>query len=72
MRFSIADRVSVLKDEKMWSIHFLVNTINQDELIRLMVGREISSTFPYRHGFQDNPVVLSLHMKTKDILGHKF
>jgi ribose transport system ATP-binding protein len=57
--FSIADRVSVLKDGKIVGT-FLVNTINQDELIRLMVGREISSTFPYRHNFQDNPVVLSL------------
>lgn len=57
--FSIADRVSVLKDGKMVGT-FSVNSINQDELIRLMIGREISSTFSYRQNFQENPVILSL------------
>ncbi len=58
--FSIADRVSILKDGKFVGT-FSVTSINQEDLIRLMIGREISGTFPYRQNAKDNPIILSLH-----------
>jgi len=45
--FRIADRVSVLRDGKYIRSLNVVDT-NKSELIRLMVGRDLSETFPQR------------------------
>ena len=43
--FTLADRVTVLRDGQTVSTH-PVSMVNETELIRLMVGREISQLFP--------------------------
>lgn len=45
--FAIADRVSVLRDGKYIDTKYTADT-NQDDLIRMMVGREIRDIFPPR------------------------
>ncbi len=46
--FQIADRVTVLRDGTHVATHAM-SEVNQSELIRLMVGREISAVFPKQH-----------------------
>lgn len=43
----IADRVTVLRDGSTIGTH-LIKDVNRDELIQLMVGRELSAVFPKR------------------------
>jgi rhamnose transport system ATP-binding protein len=45
--FQIADRVSVLRDGRLIATRMIAET-NKNELIRLMVGRELSAVFPTR------------------------
>lgn len=54
----IADRVTVLRDGAVVGTHAM-NEINRDELIRLMVGRELQSALPARQN-ESGPVVLEL------------
>jgi ribose transport system ATP-binding protein len=53
--FEIADRVSVLKDGQLMGTKS-IEDIDKDELIRMMVGREIENYFPQRP--KRNPRVL--------------
>ncbi|HEU0185850.1 MAG TPA: sugar ABC transporter ATP-binding protein, partial [Blastocatellia bacterium] len=45
--FKIADRVTVLRDGEIVATRTM-NEVNQAEMIRLMVGRELSAVFPKR------------------------
>ena len=56
--FSLADRVTVLRDGESVGTS-RIGDINEAGLIRMMVGREISSIFPPAEG-EPGPVVLSL------------
>jgi ABC-type sugar transport system ATPase subunit len=54
--FALADRITVLKDGK------LVGTLptretNQDAVVRMMVGRELSQLFPGRDGVKNEPIL---------------
>ncbi len=79
--FEVTDRVSVMRDGE------LITTINtadssRDELVKLMVGRELKETFPVREMKPDSDVLLevkhlsgngltdiSFHVKKGEILG---
>lgn len=56
--FQISDRVSVLRDGKFIKT-VPTSQVDRDELIRLMVGREVSDTYPKRD-FTPGDVVLEL------------
>ena len=56
--FSVADRVSVLKDGELVGT-FAVRDLDHDRLIRSMVGRELKELFPVRRPFAGESVVLS-------------
>jgi ribose transport system ATP-binding protein len=58
--FSIADRVSVLKDGALVGT-WRVADIDRDSLVRSMVGRELTDAFPRRARPAGAPVVLSAH-----------
>lgn len=60
--FTISDRVSVMRDGKYIATRNTSET-NKDELIKLMVGRELSETYPQRPQ-NDNSTILSLHNLT--------
>ena len=62
--FQISDRVSVLRDGKFIKT-VMTNEVDRDELIRLMVGREVSDTYPKRD-FVPGEVVLEL----RDVCGN--
>ena len=62
--FQISDRVSVLRDGKFLKT-VMTNEVDRDELIRLMVGREVSDTYPKRD-FAPGEVVLEL----RDVCGN--
>lgn len=62
--FQISDRVSVLRDGKFIKT-VMTNDVDRDELIRLMVGREVSDTYPKRD-FAPGEVVLEL----RDVCGN--
>ena len=62
--FQISDRVSVLRDGKFIKT-VMTNEVDRDELIRLMVGREVSDTYPKRD-FAPGEVVLEL----RDVCGN--
>src|SRR5437763_5827316 len=47
--FSLADRVTVLRDGESVGCN-RVDDLNETQLIKLMVGREISQIFPEREG----------------------
>jgi len=79
--FSMCDRVSVMRDGELLQTLNVADT-NQDELIRLMIGRELVDTFPGRreHEFGETALELkhvtgnglkdiSLHVKKGEILG---
>ena len=55
----IADRVTVLRDGSTIGTH-LIKDIDRDELIQLMVGRELSAVFP-KTTVELRDVVLELH-----------
>jgi len=57
--FEVTDRVSVMRDGE------LITTIDtadssRDELVRLMVGRELKETFPEREVKKDNEIILEV------------
>ena len=54
----VADRVSVLRDGRMIDTR-LMGDIDRQELISLMVGRELSAVFPKKH-VEPGKVVLEL------------
>lgn len=56
--FQIADRVSVLRDGKYITTQN-IGDIDKNELIRLMVGRTLSETYP-EHNFVSDEVVMSV------------
>lgn len=56
--FELADRVTVLRDGKFIKT-LMVNETNEDQLIRLMVGRNINQFFPVRD-FKGEEVALEL------------
>lgn len=56
--FQISDRVSVLRDGRFIKT-VMTKEVDRDELIRLMVGREVSDTYPKRD-FAPGEVVLEL------------
>lgn len=62
--FQISDRVSVLRDGRFIKT-VMTNDVDRDELIRLMVGREVSDTYPKRD-FAPGEVVLEL----RDVCGN--
>lgn len=62
--FQISDRVSVLRDGRFIKT-VMTNEVDRDELIRLMVGREVSDTYPKRD-FAPGGVVLEL----RDVCGN--
>ena len=62
--FQISDRVSVLRDGRFIKT-VMTNEVDRDELIRLMVGREVSDTYPKRD-FTPGEVVLEL----RDVCGN--
>lgn len=62
--FQISDRVSVLRDGRFIET-VMTNDVDRDELIRLMVGREVSDTYPKRD-FAPGEVVLEL----RDVCGN--
>ena len=55
----IADRVTVLRDGSTIGTH-LIKEVSRDELIQLMVGRELSAVFP-KKSVELRDVVLELH-----------
>ena len=54
--FELADRVTVLRDGRLVKCCPLAE-VDRAGLIRLMVGRELSSVFPQRHGEPGEPVL---------------
>lgn len=62
--FQISDRVSVLRDGRFIKT-VMTNDVDRDELIRLMVGREVTDTYPKRD-FAPGEVVLEL----RDVCGN--
>lgn len=62
--FQISDQVSVLRDGRFIKT-VMTNEVDRDELIRLMVGREVSDTYPKRD-FAPGEVVLEL----RDVCGN--
>lgn len=57
--FEIADEFSVFRDGKYIGTH-LSTAVNRDDIIRMMVGREISQMFP-KEDVEIGEVVLSAH-----------
>jgi ABC-type sugar transport system ATPase subunit len=58
--FSITDRITVLRDGQTVATNIRTEDIEQDELIRLMVGRQIASLKPDAAPPTPGPVVLSV------------
>jgi rhamnose transport system ATP-binding protein len=54
--FELADRVTVLRDGRRVACCAL-SEVDRAGLIRLMVGRELSSVFPQKHGAAGEPVL---------------
>lgn len=57
--FQLADRVSVMRDGVLLKT-MNVRETSRDELIRLMVGRELNETFPQRAINRDSEVILEI------------
>ena len=69
--FEISDRVSILRDGRYIRTVQTAQT-NEDELINLMIGRELESRYPVRAGAPSDEVVLevrhlALAEKVKDV-----
>jgi ribose transport system ATP-binding protein len=65
--FEIADRVTVLRDGKLVGVRQVAET-NRDELIRMMVGREITEQFPTRKTQRGDVVLEVRHLNRKGVL----
>jgi ribose transport system ATP-binding protein len=57
--FQIADQVTVLKDGKVVADKMVAHT-SQDELIRLMIGRELGEMFPTKSEVKGSRTILSV------------
>ncbi len=78
--FSISDRITVLRDGKFVDSKLVMET-NYDEIVSMMVGRNISNMYPKREPaqreiiFEANSITtrgvkdVSLHLKKGEILG---
>ena len=64
----LADRVTVLRDGK-WRGVKKISDISDDEIMTLIVGRELESTFPPKHGGQSSD---KQFFKVSDISGGEF
>ena len=62
--FTLCDVVTVLKDGK-WIDTMPVNSTNEDELVRKMVGRKIEDMYSIQH-FEPGEKVLEVHGLTKE------
>jgi ribose transport system ATP-binding protein len=58
--FQIADRATVLKDGKLVGT-VITPDIDKSTIVRMMVGRSLSETFPERRKWGDKREVLALH-----------
>jgi ribose transport system ATP-binding protein len=65
--FEIADRVTVLRDGKLVGVRYVAET-NRDELIRMMVGREITEQFPTRKTQRGDVALEVRHLNRKGVL----
>lgn len=61
--FTIADRVTVIRDGHVISNH-AINEIGYDELVRDMVGREMTNMYPASNYVPNNDVVLKINSLT--------
>lgn len=79
--FTIADRVTVLKDGKFVGTEKTTNT-NRQSLVKMMVGRSIEEIFPDRKPVSENPILkvknlnrgqitrnINFHLSKGEILG---
>ncbi len=64
--FAISDRITVLKDGKLVGTVNAAET-NQDEIVRMMVGRELHQLFPDRNGGTREPV-----LEVRGLSGHGY
>ncbi|MBC5648660.1 sugar ABC transporter ATP-binding protein [Christensenella tenuis] len=57
--FRISDRIAVMRDGKLITVR---NTkdINEDELVRLMIGRELTGTYPKHEMKETDDIVLKI------------
>jgi len=65
--FEIADRVTVLRDGHLVGTK-LVSETNRDEIIRMMVGRELGEKIPKQPAEIKSPVLTVSHLTRKGIL----
>jgi ribose transport system ATP-binding protein len=65
--FAIADRVTVFRDGEVVSTH-PVSQVTRDSLIRDMVGREMTETFPTRAPEIGEPMMEVKHLTRKGVL----
>jgi ribose transport system ATP-binding protein len=69
--FQIADRVTVMRDGRFIQVTD-TKDINRDDLIKAMVGRQISDTYPKRNTPIGKPVLEVLDIKGKGVKGISF
>ncbi|GHT79728.1 ribose import ATP-binding protein RbsA [Spirochaetia bacterium] len=69
--FQIADRVTVMRDGRFIQVTD-TKDINRDDLIKAMVGRQISDTYPRRNTPIGEPVLEVLELKGKGVEGISF
>ena len=64
--FEIADRVTVLKDGQVMGTKD-VTEVTQDQLVEMMVGRQIAETFPKRSGKRGEQLLTVENVTTKKL-----
>jgi ABC-type sugar transport system ATPase subunit len=67
--FVIADRVTVLRDGRVTMTKSIAKT-NQDEVVRMMVGRELEALFPSRKSAPQGSARPSLEVERLSLPGH--
>ncbi|ACA55530.1 sugar ABC transporter ATP-binding protein [Clostridium botulinum] len=65
--FELCSKVKVLRDGKDMGEHDISN-IDEDKLIQLMVGREISERFPTKNNKPGDEILRIEHISKKDVL----
>jgi L-arabinose transport system ATP-binding protein len=63
--FRIADQVAVLRDGKLVGTREVAD-VTENDLVKMMVGRDLTTMFEHRHAPADDRVVLSLRDVTTD------
>ncbi|WNX83391.1 sugar ABC transporter ATP-binding protein [Agathobaculum sp. NTUH-O15-33] len=59
--FQICDTVTVLKDGKLIQAGIDIKTINKDDVVQLMIGRDLKNMYPQKPTYQaDAPVVFEV------------